>query len=59
MATFEQIKDIIVEALQCDAEIVQPEAKINEDLGADSLDMVELIMALEESFSIKIADEHT
>ena len=53
----QRIKDIIVEQLGVNADQVTPEAKFIEDLGADSLDTVELVMALEEEFSIEIADE--
>ena len=45
--TFEEMRDIIVETLSCDAEDVTMEAKLSEDLGADSLAAVELSMALE------------
>jgi acyl carrier protein len=56
--TIEQkVKDIIVEHLGVNADQVVPEAKFIEDLGADSLDTVELIMALEEEFSIEVPDE--
>ncbi len=53
----QRIKDIIVEQLGVNADQVTPEAKFIEDLGADSLDTVELVMALEEEFSIEIADD--
>ena len=56
--TIEQrVKDIIVEQLGVNADQVVPEAKFIEDLGADSLDTVELVMALEEEFEIEIPDE--
>lgn len=56
--TIEQrVKDILVENLGVDAEKLTSNATLNEDLGADSLDAVELIMALEEEFGIEIADE--
>ena len=54
---FDQIKEIMVDTLACDEEKITPEASISEDLGIDSLDAVELVMALEEEFSIKIPDE--
>ena len=54
---FEKIKDIIVETLSCDADKVTPEAKLAEDLEADSLAAVELSMALEEAFGVGISDE--
>lgn len=53
----QRIKDIIVEQLGVKPEQVTPEAKFIEDLGADSLDTVELVMALEEEFGNEIPDE--
>ena len=53
----ERVKNIIVEQLGVDADQVKPEAQFVNDLGADSLDTVELIMALEEEFDIEIPDE--
>jgi acyl carrier protein len=53
----QRIKDIIVEQLGVNADQVTPEAKFIEDLGADSLDTVELVMALEEEFGHEIPDE--
>ncbi len=55
--TEERIKDIIVDQLGVNADQVTPDAKFIEDLGADSLDTVELIMALEEEFGIEVPDE--
>lgn len=52
-----KVKEIIVEELGVDASEVTPEASFIEDLGADSLDTVELIMKFEEEFDIDIADE--
>ena len=57
MAADDKIKSIIAEQLGVKAEEVTPEASFIDDLGADSLDTVELIMALEEEFSIEIPDE--
>lgn len=54
---FEKVKDIIVDTISCDANEVTMEALLREDLGADSLSAVELIMALEDNFDIKISDE--
>lgn len=54
---FEKVKEIIVDTLGCDEEAVVMEATLKEDLGADSLDAVELNMALEEEFGISISDE--
>lgn len=53
----QRVKDIIVEQLGVKPEQVTPEAKFIEDLGADSLDTVELVMALEEEFCNEIPDE--
>ena len=53
----EKVKDIIVDQLSVNAEQVNPDAKFIEDLGADSLDTVELVMAFEEEFSIEVPDE--
>ena len=53
----DRIKDIVVEQLGVNADQINPGAKFIEDLGADSLDIVELIMALEEEFGTEIPDE--
>jgi acyl carrier protein len=55
--TFEEVKSVIVELLGVDESKVTPEAKFREDLEADSLDLVELIMAFEEKFGGEISDE--
>ncbi|MDU1910032.1 acyl carrier protein [Fusobacterium sp.] len=52
----DKIREIVVEQLGVDAEQVTPEANFVEDLGADSLDTVELIMAFEEEFDVEIPD---
>ncbi len=57
MAIFDEIRNIIVEQLHVPPEKVNPDAKFIEDLGADSLDTVELIMAFEEKFNIQIPEE--
>ena len=57
MAVEEKIKSIIAEQLGVKAEEVTPQASFIDDLGADSLDTVELIMALEEEFNVEIPDE--
>ena len=57
MAVHDKITEIIVEQLGVKAEEVTPEASFVDDLGADSLDTVELVMALEEEFGIEIPDE--
>lgn len=54
---FEKVKAIIVDQLGVEADEVTSEASFIEDLGADSLDIVELIMALEEEFDIEVPDE--
>lgn len=54
---FEEIKRIVVDKLQVDEKQVTLEASFSEDLGADSLDTVELVMDLEEHFEIEIPDE--
>ena len=56
-ALFQRVRAIIVEQLGVDEASVTPEARFIEDLGADSLDIVELIMALEEEFDLEIPDE--
>ena len=57
MSIEERVKKIIVEQIGVKEEDVKPEASFVEDLGADSLDTVELVMALEEEFDIEIPDE--
>lgn len=57
MATFEKVRDIVVEQLGVDEDQVTLSATFIDDLGADSLDIVELIMAFEEEFNIEIPDE--
>jgi acyl carrier protein len=58
VASIEQrVKDIIVEQLGVEEDEVSPEASFIDDLGADSLDTVELVMAFEEEFNIEIPDE--
>jgi len=53
----ERVKSIIMEQLGVDEEEITPEASFTNDLGADSLDNVELVMALEDEFGIEISDE--
>ena len=57
MGVEERVKEIIVEQLGVDPAQVTPEASFVNDLGADSLDTVELVMALEEEFNLEIPDE--
>ena len=54
---FDQIKKVLVEAINVDEEEIKPEAKLNEDLGIDSLAAVELALELENDFGIRIEDE--
>lgn len=55
--TFEKVRDVIVGTLSCDQESVTLEARLAEDLGADSLDSVELNIALEDELGVAIPDE--
>ncbi len=57
MSVEERVKKIIAEKLSVDLEEVVPEASFVDDLGADSLDLVELIMSMEEEFDTDISDE--
>lgn len=57
MTTLDRVRKVVVEQLDVSAEEVTPTASFVEDLGADSLDVVELIMAFEEEFQIEIPDE--
>jgi acyl carrier protein len=57
MSVADKVKSIIVEQLGVDADEVTAEASFTDDLGADSLDIVELVMAFEEEFGIEIPDE--
>lgn len=50
----EKMREIISEQLNCEAESIQPETSFKEDLGADSLDLFELVMALEEEYGVEI-----
>lgn len=52
--SFEKVKNLLVEELDLDASEVTMESKLKEDLGADSLDMVDLIMSIEDTFDIKV-----
>lgn len=53
----EKMREIISEQLNCDAESIQMETSFKEDLGADSLDLFELVMALEDEYSVEIPSE--
>ena len=57
MSIEDKVKKIIAEKLSVDMEEVIPEASFVDDLGADSLDLVELIMSMEEEFDVEISDE--
>lgn len=57
MATFDKVRDIVVDQLGAEADEVNIDSTFIDDLGADSLDIVELIMAFEEEFGIEIPDE--
>jgi len=57
MSIEEKVKEIIVEQLDVDAAEVKPESQFIEDLGADSLDTAELVMAFEEAFDLEIPDD--
>ncbi len=57
MSVEDKVKKIVVEKLSVDFEEVVPEASFVDDLGADSLDLVELIMSMEEEFDIEISDD--
>ena len=57
MALLDDIKEVVVEQLSVNPDEVKEDAKFVEDLGADSLDVVELVMALEEKFDIEIPDD--
>lgn len=55
--SFDDVRKVVVEQLGVDTGQVEPETSFVDDLGADSLDLVELIMALEEKFGVEISDE--
>ncbi len=57
MSIEDKVKNIIAEKLSVDMEEIVPEASFVDDLGADSLDLVELIMSMEEEFDVEISDE--
>ncbi len=57
MTTFDKIKEMIVDQLDVEADEVTMDANIQDDLGADSLDIVDLVMAVEDEFEVKIEDD--
>jgi acyl carrier protein len=57
MAIFDEVKEVVVEQLNVSPDEVKEDSKFTDDLGADSLDVVELVMSLEEKFDIEIPDE--
>lgn len=57
MTTFEKVRDVIADRLNIDKAKVTPQSSLTNDLGADSLDIVELVMELEKEFNITISDE--
>ena len=57
MSTLEKVRKVVIEQLSVDEALVTPEASFTGDLGADSLDTVELVMAFEEEFGLEIPDE--
>ena len=57
MENFDKLKEILVDVLGVEEDSIKPESKFVEDLGADSLDLVELIMAFEDKFGKEISDE--
>lgn len=59
MGTFEKVKELLVEKLGLDADKVTPASEIIKDLGADSLDLVEMLFALEEEFGVTVPEDKT
>jgi acyl carrier protein len=59
MATFDEVRDIIASKLSVDPDSVKPESNFIDDLGADSLDLADLVMAIEERYSIDFGNEDT
>lgn len=59
MSTFEKVKNMLVEKLGVNENLVTMESEIIKDLGADSLDLVEMLLSLEENFGVVVSDEQT
>lgn len=57
MTTFDKLKELIADQLDVEEDEITMDAKLQEDLGADSLDVVDLIMAVEDEFGVKIEDD--
>ena len=57
MDIFEKVKDLVAEQLDADADSIQESTSITDDLGADSLDVVDLVMAIEDEFSVEIPED--
>ncbi|HGZ70253.1 MAG TPA: acyl carrier protein [Nitratifractor sp.] len=57
MAILDEVKEVVAEQLGANLDVIKEDSKFVDDLGADSLDVVELVMALEEKFDIEIPDE--
>ena len=54
---FEKVRDIIANQLELEADVIKPESTILDELGADSLDVVDLVMTIEDEFNIEVPDE--
>lgn len=57
MDTFERIRELLAEQLDIEAETITPESSILDDFGADSLDVVDMVMSLEDEFGVEVPDE--
>lgn len=57
MMIFDKVKDILVDQLDCEEDKVTMDASVTDDLGADSLDLVDLVMSLEDEFGVEINDD--